>query len=250
MRALLCLALLTPLLVAQTTFEDPAFGFHLEVPEGLVQVEEADLRAFLGLPDEVDLDGPADPERPDSLMHQFLWRDAQGMGREMKLVLAKDPRGLPFTDPADFVKVVTSEMGLTVDKQDQVNQPLPRFMVEGTRTRAADGAVMRMREAYLILGKGSFGILYVQGLEADWPALDAPFQAVFDTLRYPPPKMEGGQRGGAAGGGAMGPGQPAGLAASGTAAASASESWGSLEVTGSLVLAVLLLMSLAVGGKG
>lgn len=248
MRALLCLALLTPLLAAQTTFQDPAFSFSVEVPEGLVQVEEDALREFLGMAEGVDLDGEPNPDTPDELMHQYLWRDGQGRSREMKLVLQKTPLGLPFTNPEDFAKVVTVEMGVTVDKRSQVDQPLPRIIVEGTRTRSSDGAVLRMRQAYLILGQSSFGILSLQGLEADWDALDAPYQRVFESLQYPPPKMGGGGRKGAPG--ATGPAQP------GTAtdpdqgrSASSTESWGTLEVTGSLVLAVLLVMSLLFAGK-
>lgn len=245
MRALLLLTLLTPLLAAQTRFEDPTFDFSFDVPEGMTRLSDAELIRFMQLPEDTEVNPDLGPEEAPSLSHHFLWRDETGQGREVRLLLNRVAEGLPFTDPQTFAQAMTEQWGLTVQSEDQPQMPRPRFVLTGTR-RAANGTELNLTASYLLMGRNTYGLLTTQGLTADWAALEPVFRACHDSATYPPPSMGG--PGDAASEQGAAAAAVAGARASGPANAGPAERWDSLQVTGSLVLAALLLMSLFVAG--
>ena len=241
---------------AQETFRDADFDFSFEVPEGLELIGEADARRVFALPDDQPYNAARQGTPGERLSHQFHWRDSSGHGRSARLLIQDLP--LPFTRPdefADYLRTTAGE-GETVEIVEQKSLEPPThkagLMAEVTRSREGGGAV-NLIYAYYPMGRERFALLFLQGLPADWKKLRKTYGATLATVAFV------GEQGGAAGGsGAPGQGRAPsgpntaadrrGKPAAGGAAAP-EEYWSSLEVTGSLVLAVVLLAGLFVGGR-
>lgn len=253
--ATLLLLLTAPAALSQSLFTDEAFGFSFEVPADMQLLEDSELRGFLNMPADV----PLNPDRPEGgkVRHDFMWKDATGRSREVKLLL--QDFALPFTRQDEFVDAIRQESGKggDVEIRDQRALEPPAYkgglMVEVERQRS-DGTAVRMMYGYFPMGPERFALIYFQGLPADWQSLRKAYQNALASVDF------SNQRSGAAmpqqAGRAGGPGGPQqgkrGAGGANNAAAGPpvqAEDWSTLEVTGSLVLAVVLLAGLFVGGK-
>jgi hypothetical protein len=248
MRTLLCLALLAPLLTAQESFLDADFTFTFSVPEGLVQLDEQELRTFLNIPAEIAYNAPLTDDKTIDVVHNYFWRDPTGMGREISLLIGFSPMGLPWVNPDEYAESVEDSAQMVIDAREPLKAPHPGIQVEGSAERP-DGLKMKRIIAYFTMSRNEYAIMSLSARESDWNTIRAELIAAVDTVRFPepegPPVGQGGMGGGATpqpGGAPRGnPGQ--------AAQAGTDEKWSSLEVTGSLVLAVILMMGLFAGGK-
>jgi len=246
MRTILCLTLLATVLNAQESFTDADFEFSFNPPEGLVALEEAELRSFMGLPDAYALNAPLTEDMAVDLVHKYYWRDTAGLGREIRLDIGYSPKGLPFVRPEDFADAMSAEGDLTIETKEPLKPPHPGFTLTGTALRP-DGVELRRLVAYFILGKDRYAFLTLTSPSSRWDSNLGALSAALDSVAFPPPSEGPGGAAGAAGPGA--PKAPQGSQAAPGASGTADDDWSSLEVTGSLVLAVVLMMGLFAGGK-
>ncbi len=245
MRTFLCLTLLATILNAQESFTDADFEFSFAPPEGLVALDEQQLRSFMGLPDEYELNAPLAEDMPVDLVHKYYWRDTAGLGREIRLDIGYSPKGLPFVRPEDFADAMVAEGELTIETREPLKPPTPGFTLTGTASRP-DGVELRRLVAYFILGKNRYAFLTLTSPTSRWDANFGALSAALASVTFPPPNDV---TGGAAGPGAPGTPKPLEGSQAAPSAAGVPDDWSSLEVTGSLVLAVVLMMGLFAGGK-
>lgn len=245
MRTLICLTLLATILKAQVPFHDEDFVFTVGLPEGMVALNEQELRGFLQIPDEYEINPPLTDDVTTDLVHSYYWRDTAGKNREISLVVAYSPRGLPWVRPEDFEEAMIGNGQLTIDRKEPLKPPHPGFMLEGTSPRP-DGVVLHRLIAYFTLGQNKYAILNLSSLDSRWAEVQGELAGAIDSVRFPMP--EGAPGGKAAGNNPAGPRAPQGSQAS-PDSSGPRENWSSLEVTGSLVLAMLLMMGLFAGGK-
>lgn len=248
MRVLIALLLAIQTSSAQETFSDPDFGYTMTVPSGMVLITAEERAAVSGQPVENFLITPRAESPSGEVTHIYLWRDTTGRDRQINLVITDGP--FPFSAPDHFKEAVTKEMKVEVDGEQSLTPPEFKIgmRVEGTRTRTSDGAIIRQTDAFLpISGDPSrYAMLRMECLDGDWSLMWPDFLATLRSVDIPqptqgaaggPPRGGGRRRRGADGaGGAAGP-------------EAQSEDWDTLEVTGSLVLSVLLLMGLFMGGR-
>jgi len=245
MRTFLCLTLLATVLHAQESFHDVDFDFSFSPPEGLVPLDEQELRGFMKIPDDFELNAPLTEDMTTDLVHKFYWRDGTDLGREIRLDIGYSPRGLPFIRPEDFADAVVAEGDLTIETKEPLKPPHPGFTLTGTAMRPDDVELRRL-VAYFILGKNSYAFLTLTSPSSRWDENFGAFSAALDSVTFPPPSDVTGSAGG---GGATNRSKPLEGSQAAPGSAEAAEKWGSLEVTGSLVLAMVLLMGLFAGGK-
>ncbi len=250
MRALLLFLLLAaPSLKAQETFTDPDFGFSMTPPPGMVSTTPEELVAASGRAiEEFQITSRADS--PDgNVSHEFRWRDTTGRDRNMALLIQDGP--YPFTSPDQFKEAVNVRMGVEVDNEQSLTPPDYKYgmRVEGIRTRS-DGATIRQTDVFFPVAGDSprFAVLRIDCLDGDWNFLWPEFDATLRSVEVPQPSTQAGGAPRQAGGRRRGGSGNAGGGAAG-AGGEAVESWDSLEVTGSLVLAALLLLGLFMGGR-
>jgi len=262
MRLIAVLLLALPV-VAQDTFHDADFEFSITPPAGMQLVSPEDLAAMFRRPVEQFTSVPR-AESPDGVaLHESKWRDTTGHSREMTLTLKDRVEGEePIMANLDAWAAATeAAFGVTIEPDDRElirRGPLViGFRVTANRVRA-DGAQLRHTFCYLPLlvnhptERDRTAIVQLQALEADWDDYAPDFDAVIESIEFPLPRVGGGP---AAAGGVI-PGAPAagggggGGGRAGGARRAKGEGWGSLQVTGSLLLALVLLGSLFVGGAG
>jgi len=251
MRMLLLLALLAPVSTAQETFLDADFTFTFSVPEGLVQLEEQELRDFLKIPPEIAYNAPLTDDKSKDAVHNYFWKDPTGRSREISLLIGFSPLGLPWVDPDEYAESVENSAQMVIDAREPLKAPHPGIQVEGSAERP-DGVKIKRIIAYFTLGRNEYAIMSLSARASDWTELRGEFIAAVDTVRFPLPEESQGRQPGKSAG-APGPRQPGGqesrAGAAETGESSTKKNWSSLEVTGSLVLAVVLMMGLVVGGK-
>jgi hypothetical protein len=258
--ALLCLA--APLIGAQETFVDEDFAFSFDVPPGMAQVSDADLKAARGMPPDAPFNVPAADTPDGKTMHMWVWADEEARGREVRLVLHDYP--LPFTKQEEFADATLNLMKSqgSVDIIDQTALQPPEYkggLLLEVRITQEDGKEFGNLSAYFIMGAERYGLLSFRAYRENWAAEKDKIMEAFRTVEFtgaaagqgqPPP---GGMNrpsapGGPRAGGAR-PGGPGGRPGAQGQPAAASESWSTLEVAGSIVLALLLLMGLFMGGR-
>lgn len=225
-------------------FTDPDFDLSMTLPPGMAEVpHEAAAAAFGRDPETFNL--PRSEVENGRASHSYMWTDTTGRERKMRLITEDVPP--PFGNPDQVKQFAEVSFGMTVDADPA---PLKRgegymtgITVQGTRQRD-DGSVVRGMLAYFPLPPEGYKLLYFEALDVDWDLVSDDFDACLKSLRFPTPEGQGRQAGAR-------PGGAAGAAANadGTPVKDYEESWESLEVAGSLVLGLLLLMSLFVGGR-
>jgi|GEM_PF-2798850 len=256
----LALLLLAPAVSAlQETFVDEDFGFSMLVPEGMLPVPDEDIRSALSVPDDTPFNLPA-AEMPDGkAMHVAFWSDPTGRNRQMRLVLLDGP--LPFTKAEELADATVTEMSQQgrIDIIDQTNLEPPSYkgglMIE-VRITADDGAEFGNIGAYFVMGPERYATLSYRAPRDNWSVERPDIMNSLQTVEFTSqrnaqgPSDAGGARQSPTAGRPQGPGAPPGQGRrQGQPASPAAETWSSLEVTGSLVLAVLLVMGLFMGGR-
>jgi hypothetical protein len=240
------LTVTTATATAQGTFSDPDFEYSMSVPEGMVLATPEEQAAALGQPVEAFKNMPR-AESPDgNVNHVFRWRDITGRDRRISLFINDGP--FPFSAPEQFNEAVTTTMQIAVDTEERLTPPDYKvgMRVEGTRTRS-DGAVIRQTDVFLPISGDPprYALLRMECLDVDWSLMWPDFEGTLKSVDIPQPT--------AGGGAAPRPGGRRRRGGDATAADGPvvkTEDWDTLEVTGSLVLAVVLLMGLFMGGTG
>jgi len=247
MRSLLLSLLLASSVQAQDVFRDADFEFSLHVPEGMVLATPEELSIVSGKPAESFVNVPRAETATGQAIHTWILRDGTDRDREVSLHIADG--ALPFGSKEQFESAVGDKMGVKIDVREPMRPPEypPGMRLEGERTRS-DGQVLRQTDVYLPLGDTppKYAVVRAQCLAADWTLFWPGFDAMLKSIDYPKPK--------GAGAGAAGPGGGQGKpgkhrAGAGDRAPEPAESWNSLQVTGSLALAGVLLMGLFVRGR-
>jgi len=232
---MLPLALIPLLLLVPTPaerFTDKDFALSFDVPDGMVLLSPEEASEVTGEPVELyQVVRRADSEE-GKVVHTYLWMDPDNL-REMKLTLQDNSP--PFLRPEFFTDVMAEQFALTIERNENIDPPLgPGIRLEGTRLRTQDQVDVRTNIIYLP-SPNRFALLYASGPEDTWSAFAPQFDSLLDsmTFRRPPP----GAGGAAAARAGMG------------ARAQPRERWDTLEVTGSLIVAAILVMSLFFGGR-
>jgi hypothetical protein len=240
--SLLALFGLTAGAAAQELFTDVDFDFSFDVPAGMVKATAEQQAAASGQPLETFANTPRAETETGQTSHLHVWRDVTGRDRLLELLIADGD--LPFTSPEQFESAV-AQKGVEVEKRVPLQKPefRPGMSMEGPRTRP-DGALLRQLSVYYPMPGASprWAVLRMECLEGDWNLMEPAFMDVLRSVNYPLPERPAGAGGGRAPGG-RGRTPPAG------AAAPVEERWDSLEVTGSLVLAAVLLIGMFLGGR-
>lgn len=232
---MLSIALLPLLLLAQPAaekFTDKDFALSFEVPDGMVLLSPQEAAEVTGEPAEIyEIVRRADSEE-GKVVHTYLWMDPNNL-REMKLTMQDNSP--PFLRPEFFADVMAEQFALTIERNEGLEPPLgPGIRLEGTRLRTQDQAEVRTNIIYLP-SPTRFVLFYVSGPEETWSDFAPQFDALLDSMSFRRP----------AGGAGGGPAARAGMGAK----AQPRERWDTLEVTGSLIVAAILVMSLFFGGR-
>jgi hypothetical protein len=245
MRVLIALLFVFPTLSAQETFTDPDFEFSMSVPSGMVLTTAEEQAAASGQPVENYLNAPRAEHTDGTFRHVYRWRDATERDRNISVYMEDGP--FPFSSVDKFKEAINVTMNIVVDGDQMLSPPDFKhgMRVEGTRMRS-DGAALRQTDIFLpISGDPSrYVLLRMDCLDGDWSLMWPDFLATLQSVDMPQPTAGSGgsprggnrRRRGADAGGSGGPDV-------------VTEDWDTLEVTGSLVLAVLLLMGLFMGGR-
>ncbi len=248
----LLLATLPPAAAGQQAFSDPDFGFSLQVPSGLVPLDEAGRRKILG-----DAEAARNVPRADAggqpVHHRHFWLDQSSpYHRQVVVYLLDVPPPFDPGKPEEFAAAMRKD-GMTVVSQERLKPPAFGLRVEGTFLREQDEVPMHRVVVYLpdVFGR-RHGIVTLQAQESDWSIVKDEFQATLASMqlvRTPPPPevVESAQKAAAAAGGAA-PGRPPGAPASAPPAEDPGD-WGSLPVLGSFVLAVAVLAHLLLSAR-
>ncbi|MED5330828.1 MAG: hypothetical protein VX916_06015 [Planctomycetota bacterium] len=232
-------SLLLPLLLAALPLAeesaDPDFDIVFAVPAEMRLTSAAELAQMIGQPETKNISRAEAAGAPIS--HNFLWVDRSGKGRAIHVLLTDEP---PFRSPQEFLQAT----GSTNQEPVEVPPPAgPGLMVENTFA-AAQGRVMRVRTMLLMdWGNRRACLIKLQASDADWHQASPLFDAFVNGLRWERAPLQPG---------AGGPsGQPLGLPP-GTAILSEETdlaAWTTLPVMGSLLLAGIILLGLAFGGR-
>jgi hypothetical protein len=239
MRAILLLALLAPSVLAQESFSDADYEFSMQIPPGMALTTAEEMAAVTGQPVEsFQIVSRADSET-GKVVHQYHWRDATGRGRDIDLKLIDD--NFPFGSPDQFEQAIREQAGVDVDTRISLGEPeynQPGSRMEGTRTNSM-GLLLRQMDAVFPIkfDPPRYALIRMHCLEGDWKLFVDEFEAVLKSVKSAAPKPPSG-----AGGGPQG-------RRKGKAEQGSEERWDTLEVTGSLALAAMLLMTLFVGGR-
>jgi len=255
MRAPLLALLLAGLPVAasgQQSFSDSDFSFSIDLPEGLVPVDEAGRAKLLG-----DAAAARNLPRAEAagqpVIHRHIWLD-QGSPyhRQVEIYLLDAPPPWNPLKPADFAEAIGPKQGLTVEAHELLKPPAFGLRVEGTFLREPDKVPMRKVILYLpdVFGK-RHGLVMLQAQASDWNIVKDEFAAALASVRMPrappPPELvEKVRDEGAAGGG---PGSRPGAAPAPAAPVEEPGDWSSLPVLGSFALAVVLLVHLLLSAR-
>ncbi|MCB9898783.1 MAG: hypothetical protein H6825_12330 [Planctomycetes bacterium] len=241
--ALLLLAL--PLLGQQAppasgppTLRDADFELTFTPPAGMLPVAHDEAAQVFGsTPEQFNVTRP-DPMPENAIFrHAYLWSDLTGRDRSARLLVEENPRGLPFTKAEIFKQFVETQVGLKVDSQEglSVGQGyLVGMLAEGTRERS-DGTVMRAMVAYFPSPPNTYAQVYFQALATDWDVMRPDFLESLKTLEMPQELSRT---------------RPAAPKGESDLPTDYEEPWDTLQVTGSLALAAVLLLGLFLGGRG
>ncbi len=243
-RSLMLAVALASTATGQDSFRDADFEFSMAIPSGMVVATPEELSLASGRPAQEFGNTPRAETGNGQAVHTWVLRDTTGREREVNIHIADG--ALPFGSPEQFESAVGGKMGVTIDVREPLRPPeYPAGMrLEGERSRA-DGELLRQTDAYLPMGNSPprYAIVRAHCLAGDWPLLWPEFDTMLRSIEYPQAKE--GARG--TGGGQGKPGKR--RAGAPGQEFVPDESWESLQVTGSLALAGMLIMGLFVGGR-
>jgi len=244
MRVLIALCLVIPTLTAQDQFVDPDFEYSMTVPNGMVLTTPEEQAGAIGRPIEDFMNNPRSEHQDGGFKHEHRWRDATGRDRNISLFLMDGP--YPFSSADKFKEAVTVTMNIAVDQEQNLTPPDFKYgmRVEGVRMRS-DGAAIRQTDIFLPISTEppQYALLRMDALDGDWALVWPEFLAALQSVEIPQPSSGGGGA----------PRSSSGRRRQSPNATNPSgdskENWATLDVTGSLVLSVLLLMGLFMGGR-
>ena len=244
MRVLIALCLIIPALTAQDQFVDPDFEYSMSIPKGMILTTAEEQARASGRPIEDFINNPRSEAQEDNFKHEHRWRDATGRDRNISLFLMDGP--YPFSSADKFKEAVTVTMGITVDQEQNLTPPDFKYgmRVEGMRMRS-DGAAIRQTDVFLPISTEppQYAILRMSALDGDWVYVWPELLATLQSVEMPQPTSGGG------GGTRNSSGRRRQGGNATNSSGNSEENWATLDVTGSLVLSVLLLMGLFMGGR-
>jgi hypothetical protein len=226
---LLCLA---PAAVAQLeSFSDPDFEFRASLPVGMRAATEAERAALLKLSPDAARNLPRGDAAGAPISHSYIWVDeSTPYNRQIGLGLYD---GLPpFRNPTEL-KASQVKSGLTVEVEKLLAQPTNAAYLEGTFLREVDQVPLRRILIYVPdFGGKRYAVMTLQAFAADWEIVRPEFDAVVESMKMKltPQVVTGAKR------------APAPKRAS-------ENPWATLEVTGSLLLAAVVVGSLVLGRR-
>ena len=240
--ACLWLLSLVPAVAAQEGFTDADFDFRAKLPVGMRAASDEERAKILKLEPDKARNLPRGEAAGAAISHSYLWLDpTTPYNRQIFLGLTD---GLPpFKNPTEL-KNEQVKQGLSVDVgPNLLQQPQNAVYIEGTFLREVDKTPMRRILLYIPdFGGKRFAVMTLQAFDADWSIVKPDFDAVVSSVRMKLTKQEVGRapiaggKGAAAGGGATRRGPD-------------TNSWSSLPVAGSLLLAAIVIGSLAFGRR-
>ena len=244
MRVLIALCLVIPALTAQDQFVDPDFEYSMTLPNGMLLTTAEEQAKASGRPIEDFMNNPRSETPDGDLKHEHRWRDATGRERNISLLLMDGP--YPFSSVDKFKEAVTVTMGIYVDQEQNLTPPDFKYgmRVEGVRIRP-DGAAIRQTDIFLPISTEppQYALLRMEALDGDWAFVWPELLATLQSVEIPQPTS------GSGGGTRNSSGRRRQGANTQNASGTSEENWATLDVTGSLVLSVLLLMGLFMGGR-
>jgi hypothetical protein len=232
----LAFACLIPTGVAQERVGDPEFGFQMELPAGMRELSQAERAIALGIPPEEAGNPPRASSAEGMVTHSYMWLDATTPYNRQIGVILRDGAP-PFTSPEAMFEA-TARSGLQIDQEASGMMPPPvdGLKAVGTFPRQGDEVLMRKVILYLpdFAGK-HYLTVNLQAFDADWPIVEPEFEAVLRSVRLRRTPTA--------------PGAPRATTTAAGANNTDPGSWGSLPVTGTLILAFAMLAHLFVGGR-
>jgi len=250
---LLVLGLLgaTSALRAQTAFADPDFGFKMSLPDGLHEVTASERAMVMKTTEEAARNVPrAEAGEGARLTHRYIWVDRSSpYNRQMDVTLVDGPP--PYLKPEELVEAF-SRSGLKVDVTEPVKAPVGGLRIEGSFVNQS-GVPMRKTVVY-VPDRAKYAMVNLQSFAGDWAIVQPEFLQSILSIRLdkatPPAGAVDGPATGKGGKARAGPGGGKGPQSAAENAAGKPIDWLSLPITGSLVLAALLLAHLLLGARG
>jgi|KBSSwiStaDraftv2_1062776.scaffolds.fasta_scaffold1019075_1 hypothetical protein len=247
MRALpaACLWLLglIPAAAAQEQFVDADFDFRAQLPVGMRAASDEERAAVFKLEPDKARNLPRGEAAGAAISHSYIWLDqTTPYNRQVSVALSD---GLPpFKSPTEL-KNSQVQQGLSVEVgPNLLQQPQNAVYVEGTFQLGVEKTPMRRILLYIPdFGAKRYAVMTLQAFAADWPIVKPDFDKVVASVRMKLTKQEIGRAPLAGGKGAGKAGSSAGRRGPDT------NSWSSLPVAGSLLLAAVVIGSLAFGRR-
>jgi hypothetical protein len=245
--AVACLWLLglLPAAAAQESFTDADFDFRAKLPVGMRAASDEERAALFKLEPDKARNVPRGEAAGAAVAHTYIWiDDTTPYNRQIFLALSD---GLPpFKSPTELKNSQVKE-GLSVDVEKLLPQPPNTAYIEGTFLRDVDKLPMRRILLYIPdFGAKRYAIMTLQAFAADWDIVKPDFDEVVANVRMKLTKQDVGRAPIAGGkGGGKGAGKAGGAGRRGPD----TNSWSSLPVAGSLLLAAIVIGSLAFGRR-
>lgn len=239
--ACLWLLSLLPAAAAQESFADADFDFRAKLPVGMRAASDEERAALFKLEPDKARNLPRGEAAGAAISHTYIWID-QTTPYNRQVFLALSDGMPPFKSPTELKNSQVKE-GLTVDVEKILPQPPNTAYIEGTFQREVDRVPMRRILLYIPdFGAKRYAVMTLQAYAADWDIVKADFDEVVSSVRMKLTKQEVG-RTPIAGGQGAGKGGSAGRRGPDT------NSWSSLPVAGSMLVAAIVIGSLAFGRR-
>ena len=249
MRALpvACLWLLglLPAAAAQENFTDADFDFRAKLPVGMRTATDEERAAFFKVEPEKVRNLPRGEAAGAAVTHTYIWVD-ESTPYNRQIFLALTDGQPPYKNPTELKNTQVKE-GLAVEVEKILPQPPNTAYIEGTFLREPDKTPMRRILLYIPdFGAKRYAIMTLQAFAADWDIVKSDFDDTIANVRMKLMKQDVGRAPVAGGkGGGKGAGKTSGAGRRGPD----TNSWSSLPVAGSLLLAAIVIGSLAFGRR-
>ncbi len=226
---------------AQSSFTDPDFGLEVSVPEGLQEVTPAHRALIMNVSEEAARNVPRDEAVDGELFsHHYFWVDGTSpYNRQMDVHVFDGPP--PYRNSEELIEAY-GKTGMTVEITEAVKPPIGGFRLEGSFKNQA-GVPMRKTVVY-VPDRNKFAMVSLQAYAADWAIVQPELMQAIQSIRLKREAPPAGAPTNSAAG-------RDGRAVRAPSSASVAEpiDWLSLPITGSLVLAALLLAHMLLGAR-
>lgn len=245
MRALpaACLALLCllPAASGQEAFSDADFDFRMKLPVGMRSATDQEREVLLKLPPDQARNLPRSDAAGAALTHSYIWID-ESTPYNRQIVLGLRDGAPPYRNPTELKNAQIKE-GLMIEADRLLPPPTSAAYVEGTFLREVDKVPMRRILLYVPdFGGKRYAVMTLQAFAADWDIVKPDFDAVVESVRMRLTSVDAAR-------GAAGEGRQGGKGGGAKRQGADTNSWSSLPVAGSLVLAAVIVGSLVLGRR-